>query len=1091
MNKILIPGIFFVIFNCPFVLMAQSDTIPLIRSGELIDSGTVLHDNKKYDEALRLYAMVPENDTSYIRAQYETALTLSESGNKSKSIEVCLHALKSHSEYKAELLNQLGNAYDDNNEIDKAISTFQEGIAEFPNDHLLHYNLGLTYFHAKDIKDAIHEWQQALRIDPFHPGSNNMLGRVMILQGDLTKAFLSLTMYLALVPGDNNTLVLLNNMLNDAVTDEGTEDPTTDNSDFHDLDLLIKSKAALDPRFHHEVIIDVPVVKQTELILDNLKLNPSSDDFWMNFYVPFYQALKQQGMDQTLIYYMLSSTNIQKVKDWKSQHDKDLNAFFDLANAEINKMRLYRMIKDDRGNLVKTQCWYFKDNKLNAIGNEEQDKTRKGRWIFYYNNGEINAEGNYDQQGNKTGIWKYYYPDGILQKSEIFNDAGELNGDAVSYYENGNIMNKYHYRNNSLEDTAKFYYKCGALNEEYEYEKDTMNGPGKVFYNTGELETEYANSNGQLNGPVINYYRSGAISGRSIIKSGQLDGADTTYFRNGSVNEQGIYREGEKDGIWRGFYENGKPSYTGNYSSGKKTGKWQSFYDNGFVESTKSYDENGLRDGEFRDFTEDSLLLSVFTFEKDKLIKAVFYDRSGKVSGSCGDAEGNFKLTGYYIDGKLNYSGQVVNGRYNGDFEYYYHNGKLKKKEVYINDTLEGPYFEYHESGPMSLSTSYKKNQLSGYYRSFYVNGMIQNEGWYVNGKRQQTWKYYDIGQKLTNLYYYLNDKEQGHVFDYDQVGRLTYSYNYDQGTLLEITQYDTAGNIMNHFDLPNGTGAIKYLTSHNQVDFTARLCCGEDIDNYNRYYENGKMQSVTQVMYTARNGDYLSYYENGKLQCKGHFTDNRRTGLWKWYFENGNLETAGIYKDGDQDSIWVDYYENGTRKSRASYRNDLRYGISDFYSEDGQLIIEKMYDEFGITGYRYNLPDGSLCAPVKIQNGEGKITTYFPNGKVAMEQLYHLGMLNGTERIYHSNGILAVENEYLNGSQMGTASTYYRDGKPKSVKHFMYNQQQGESLEYYPDGKIKLRSEWINDDKEGPETEYNEDGSVRKITYWRDGIIY
>ena len=43
--------------------------------------------------------------------------------------------------------------------------------------------------------------------------------------------------------------------------------------------------------------------------------------------------------------------------------------------------------------------------------------------------------------------------------------------------------------------------------------------------------------------------------------------------------------------------------------------------------------------------------------------------------------------------------------------------------------------------------------------------------------------------------------------------------------------------------------------------------------------------------------------------------------GYWEKYFENGQLQTKGAYRGGELDGHWEEYYESGQLKIRRTYR--------------------------------------------------------------------------------------------------------------------------------------------------------------------------
>jgi GH24 family phage-related lysozyme (muramidase) len=69
-------------------------------------------------------------------------------------------------------------------------------------------------------------------------------------------------------------------------------------------------------------------------------------------------------------------------------------------------------------------------------------------------------------------------------------------------------------------------------------------------------------------------------------------------------------------------------------------------------------------------------------------------------------------------------------------------------------------------------------------------------------------------------------------------------------------------------------------------------------------------------------NGMYERYYNNGQLQSKGSYEDDIKQGLWKLYWFNGKLSEKGSYVNDDADGIWEEYNENGQLETKKLYKN-------------------------------------------------------------------------------------------------------------------------------------------------------------------------
>jgi len=89
---------------------------------------------------------------------------------------------------------------------------------------------------------------------------------------------------------------------------------------------------------------------------------------------------------------------------------------------------------------------------------------------------------------------------------------------------------------------------------------------------------------------------------------GERTGPWRFFYRQGRLRERGSYRDGLPVGSWTRWYTNGQRAETGERTplpSGQaspRTGAWESWHANGFRAALGSYDEHGLREGEWQFF---------------------------------------------------------------------------------------------------------------------------------------------------------------------------------------------------------------------------------------------------------------------------------------------------------------------------------------------------------------------------------------------------------------------------------------------------------------------------------------------------------
>ncbi|MFM2305434.1 MAG: hypothetical protein RLZZ367_103, partial [Bacteroidota bacterium] len=160
----------------------------VINSGAIINQGVEYHDNSKYDEAIKLFNQVPENDTNYTLALAEKAFSYYEKKDYDKTIEICEKALAMGTEYDHSLYITLGSAYDDNGKPEKALETYDKGMKAYPKNHQILFNKAVTLQKMGKYPEAIETYQAVLRISPYHASTHYRLGAIAKKEGDLTRA---------------------------------------------------------------------------------------------------------------------------------------------------------------------------------------------------------------------------------------------------------------------------------------------------------------------------------------------------------------------------------------------------------------------------------------------------------------------------------------------------------------------------------------------------------------------------------------------------------------------------------------------------------------------------------------------------------------------------------------------------------------------------------------------------------------------------------------------------------------------------------------------------------------------------------------
>lgn len=1068
----------------------QSDTIPLIHSGKVLQEALALQQEQKYAEAIQKFLSIPESDTNYVQMRAELIVSYLDNKDYDKAIALAEDALKERNDYTSRFYIALGNAYSGKGDKDKALEVYEKALKRYPNEYLLHYNKGVALVHKKEFPQAIEALQRAITINPFYANSHLFLGDAMIFQGKKSRAMMSLGMYLALVPDNNAALVLLNNLMKNSVTYENSAPAEETLASFKQLDLLIRSDAALDKKFKSSVAFKAPVAQQLELMLEALPAEEKSDDFWMQFYVPLYAQVNQQGLKETFIYHVLSSVDDKGVKRWLGSNKKNLEKFFGLANQQLKTFR-YEHTATVGGQKALYTHWFYDNHKLNAIGNQKDENTYTGPWVFYHPNGELKAEGAFTQEGKKTGKWSYYYANGVLKKQEEYDSGGEVTGLLKDFYDTGLLQNEIPYKAGKIDGLVKIYYPCGQLKEELLYKDDQRQGEGKTYYLTGQLSSRYAYKDNEPLGAFTYFYKNGKKKEVYTYASGKLNGAYEFYHKNGKLAQQGQYTNGEMTGEWQGFHEDGKKKFTGSYAAGLKTGTWYNYNADGSMLSEESYDGKGTIHGKARYFTEEGKLYYEYDYKAGLLVGYKYYGLDGKVLSEAADGKGNFKIKAFYPEGTLRYEGTFKKGKGNGTFTYYHATGLKSSVIEFRDDAYHGRYQTFYESGQKNIVSTYVEGQMHGYYRQFHKNGRVKTEGWVLDDEMEQRWHTYLPDGTVSHKQYFLFGELHGTYEQADYKGRPYVKSKYYFGKLVHSSQYDTLGTVIHTAGLEMGTGKNTLYYANKKPRYDTQLQCGETVADLKSYFKNGKIYAITPLKNGEYNGRYQAFYPNLKVKTEGDYVDNEQSGLWTWYFESGKIDSKIPLKEGKADGERLDYYENGQVRVKATYKNGDKAGSSFFYAPDGTLQIEKVYDSKGMVSYRYLDKNNALTALILLPNYAGPVKAYYPNGNVSVEQQYKNSYLDGKQVTYYPTGKIMEVRLLKDGVEEGVREEYFPDGKMRKSTPYQDNDLHGQEIEYHANGKVKRKTSYLFGEKEGWELLYDQTGKLLKKEYYRYGYVY
>ena len=476
------------------------------------------------------------------------------------------------------------------------------------------------------------------------------------------------------------------------------------------------------------------------------------------------------------------------------------------------------------------------------------------------------------------------------------------------------------------------------------------------------------------NGYNIFYYYNGQKSSEGTMLDGKPEGYWKTYYENGKLKTEGTRHNFQLDSVWVFYDEDGDTSKKINYLYGKKNGYYFSyeysvdennvktggliskelyvadikqgqayyFYPTGQLKTTIIY-KNGIREGISREYSKDSLIITISEYHNDYRISKENINRNdsrGFKQGTWKYFTKDFKvhLEENYLNGKLNgyvreydKSGKIIKQvKYENGIEIseeiaadttksniqndFFVDGTLKKSGAYRNGFPVGIHKEFNEKGDIISSAEYDdfgnligtgivdgNNNKQGYWKEFYSTGELKAEGEYIKNKRNKEWKFYF------------------------KSGKIEQSGTYKKGK-------------------PNGL--------------------------WKWVYENGQTEREENFLNGKEDGLLIEYYNDGRLKTKGNFFDGAEDS--EWYYHIGDHTEEGTYRAGAMDGIWKHHYENGKLRYEGNYVLGSQDGKHKYYWDNGKIREEGLYFMGNKDGnWRKYDKDGNMIMIITYENGE------------------------------------------------------------------------------------------------------------------------
>ena len=314
----------------------------------LIQKGISLHDEGDYDGAIEAYRRVLDENPDDISALYELAFTYF----KKKDYTNCIRTAKSGTEYFSELLAHFyvvwGSCLDESGKPNKAVKIYRSALRQSPTDHLLHYNLAVTYKNLGKSKEAVRHFKKAIDNNPNHAGSHLGLAEQYVAQDHRIPALLAFARFLTLEPDSPRSGVALQSLhqvLAGQTSQDGgnnitiflSPDANNDEGDFLAAEFILSATVAAEhlPESKDQTPLMNTLDRFGSLFTFFGKIDAEKErhGFAWAHYVPYFAELKELGFTEPFVYHTHQIVAWDGIGEWIDANGEQMEKFLSWSRA--------------------------------------------------------------------------------------------------------------------------------------------------------------------------------------------------------------------------------------------------------------------------------------------------------------------------------------------------------------------------------------------------------------------------------------------------------------------------------------------------------------------------------------------------------------------------------------------------------------------------------------------------------------------------------------------------------------------------------------------------------------------------------------
>jgi len=1093
MKKLISFAIILFLFSFSQKLIAQNSETDSTSSHLLIEKGIGLHDEGKYDEAIRIYNSISKCDPNYWWACYESALSYYDLDKPETALSLCRESEDLNPE-NAATAALTGSILDDLGKTTEAIAYLKIALTTWPYNQGLLYNLAVCYTKSGQFEDAEEILIRSIRINPYHKASHLLLAKINFYMGRVAQSYLAYNMAILL-----NPRVSYINEFEKAIT--GKMDTLshpykypypsgTDHKKWDELKWLLQSELSFNEGFEYDYKVSYLTIRQSLMLFRKMSYEPSDTSLYNQFYVRFYSELMKKNYFETYLNYSFKNTDNKIVAGWLKDNQEKIDEFIKWAQTAINT---YRKFGFSTLNENKNEVVYHYNDKGNlaSIGKQktEPSELKYGDWITIKSDGGIEEKGPYVDD-KLEGEWFIYWPNGQVKQHLVFQD-NKLNGNILTYYPNGAKDGIFPFANGKKEGLHESFLSSGKLISSSTYQDGKLNGKVSLYYvNEGYMRESFFDA-GKPEGKVTERWLNGVLKSEVTAKDSLYEGPARTWYANSNLETEGFYKAGVSTGKYVNYFSNGSKSSEGEYDDNEElTGKRTSYYRNGKIQSEESPYVGGSLTGTAVTYYPNGAIRYKRTYKDDKTIKLECFDANGKSLYTADESNGSINFRTYYPDGILETDGKLLDDERDGKWIIYNPQGKIVQDLMYSGGQQSGKQKKYYDNGILKEQYTCDSSYIVGPYEEYFSTGQIKTKGLYDKNGRTGEWTSYYSNDSVQSKLFYSENVRVGRQFFFSPKGKISSDeYFNDEGESIRLKLYDHEGKMQDQ-KYEYDSVLIKDYYPSGALKFSILKVNNVNHGIIETYFPNGKLKSQKPFIYGLDNGIAKRWDYNGNLAVEVPYVMGNRDGQVKGYVD-GILSYTDTYEDDLSQGPYTEYYNNGKPMRITVYADDQKHGNADYFARDSSFMYRLVYSENVLKAYACKDAKGNFLPEKPIDLNTKEIVCYYPDGKISGRMSLKNGEFDGVSKSYHPNGKLMSERVFSNGNLEGVLKSYFENGNQQELITFKNDERDGLYELYFENGKKQIAGQYLAGQEEGTWSIYNQAGKLVNTLYYDNDEIY